>query len=83
MIEVVGLTGEITVPIGEGGTGEVTYVCRGARLSAPARVEGGGELPRHTTVRILRQVGSTLYVAPTDAGGRSEPPAPEEVDAKD
>jgi membrane protein implicated in regulation of membrane protease activity len=71
MAEVVGLTGEVTVAIPSDGIGEVAYVCRGARLVAPARAKGEGGLDRHARVRIAQHVGSTLYVEPAsgDEGG--------------
>lgn len=82
--EVIGLTGEVTVPIPAEGVGEVAFVCRGARLVSPARVEGGGELPRHAAVRIARQVGSTLYVTPLGPEvAPPSPPSPEDLEPKD
>jgi membrane protein implicated in regulation of membrane protease activity len=83
MREVIGLTAEVTVPIAAGGVGEVAYVCRGARLVSPARSESGEDIARHTPVRIARQVGATLYVAPTGLEGEPSPPAPEHLEAKD
>jgi membrane protein implicated in regulation of membrane protease activity len=77
MAEVVGLTGEVTVPIPAGGVGEVAYVCRGARLVASARMEGRESLPRHAAVRIARYVGGTVYVEPRPAG-EGGPTPPEE-----
>jgi membrane protein implicated in regulation of membrane protease activity len=84
MVEVIGLTGEVTVPIPAGGVGEVAYTCRGARLVSSARTEEGAEVPRHTAVRIARQVGSTLYVTPTGSEEPAPRPlAPEDLEAKD
>jgi membrane protein implicated in regulation of membrane protease activity len=62
MAEATGVTAEVTVPISKEGVGEVAFVVRGARLVSPARSQEGVELPRHTAVRIVRRVGTTLYV---------------------
>jgi membrane protein implicated in regulation of membrane protease activity len=84
MAEVIGLTAEVTVPIAHAGVGEVAYVCRGARLVSPARAEGEVSLGRHAVVRITRQVGNTLYVAPRGPEeGASPGPSANELDAKD
>ena len=63
MAEAIGLKAEVTVPIPAAGVGEVAFVARGTRLTSPARSQEGVELGRNETVKILRQVGSTLYVA--------------------
>jgi len=60
----IGLEAEVTVAIPAEGIGEVAYVSRGGRFSAPARSEEGGEIPRHASVRISKVVGSTYYVRP-------------------
>ena len=75
MSEVIGLTAEVTVPIPEAGMGEIAYVCRGARFSSSARSCNGSGIGRHETVRIVRQVGNTLYVEPYHIGN-IEPAAP-------
>ena len=62
MAEAVGLKGEVTVSIPTEGVGEVAFVARGLRVTSPARSQEGKELPRNSAVRIVRQVGSTLYV---------------------
>ncbi len=80
MVEVVGLNAEVTVPIPAEGMGEVAYVCRGARLVAPARAQGAEGIARHAAVRITRAVGSTLYVEPlTGYVPTPEPPDEGEV----
>jgi membrane protein implicated in regulation of membrane protease activity len=81
MAEVIGLSAEVTVPIPGHGVGEIAYICRGARLVSPARSEDGSELPRHAAVQIVRQVGSTLYVAPGRAASRAT--EPDEFEARD
>jgi membrane protein implicated in regulation of membrane protease activity len=60
----VGLEGEVTVAIPAEGIGEVAYVSRGGRFTAPARSEEGIEIPRHASVRITKVVGNTYYVRP-------------------
>jgi membrane protein implicated in regulation of membrane protease activity len=75
MAEIIGLTAEVTVPIPAEGMGEIAYVCRGARLVAGARSRSGRGIPRHQAVRIMQQVGNTLYVEPHPLG-RAEPAAP-------
>jgi len=75
MAEIIGLTAEVTVPIPKDGVGEIAYVCRGARLVSSARARNGREVPRHETVRIIEQVGTTLYVEPHQ-GSRAEPARP-------
>ncbi len=38
--EVIGLPGEVTVPIAVGSVGEIAYICRGARMIAPGPCGG-------------------------------------------
>lgn len=73
MADVIGLLGEVTIPIPAAGVGEVAYTSRGSRLVSPARTETGEEISRHVSVRISRRVGNTLYVTPVPPGE----PAPE------
>jgi len=83
-VEAIGQSGEITVPIPEGGVGEVAYIVRGARLVSSARSQTGQAVARHAAVRIVRQVGNTLYVEPM--GPESEGPqprAPESLELRD
>jgi len=84
MAEVPGVTAEVTVPISTEGVGEVAFVVRGARLTSPARSQEGVELARHTAVRIVRRVGSTVYVAALTAEESGEQaPETEPVDFRD
>ncbi len=83
-MDAIGLTGEVTVPVPEEGVGEVAYILRGARLVSSARSQTGRPVPRHSAVRIIRQVGNTLYVEPLgleDTG--ATPAAPESLELKD
>jgi membrane protein implicated in regulation of membrane protease activity len=75
MAEIIGLTAEVTVPIPAQGVGEIAYICRGARLVSGARSRSGRGIPRHQVVRIMQQVGNTLYVEPHQLG-RAEPAIP-------
>jgi len=60
----VGLTGTIITPIPANGVGEIAYVHRGSRYTAPARNERGAPVASGETVKIVRIVGSQLYVSP-------------------
>ncbi len=55
---------EIITPIPEGGVGEISYVARGTRLSAPARSVSGKAVGRGATVRIARITRTVYYVKP-------------------
>ncbi len=59
----VGVVGEIITPIPEKGVGEIAYVKKGARYSAPAREQTGAPVPNGATVKIVRVAGSQFYVA--------------------
>lgn len=76
MAEAVGAKGEVTVPIPADGVGEIAFVVRGSRLTAPARSQQGVDLPRYAPVRVLRQVGSTFYVQALteEESGAGQPP---------
>jgi hypothetical protein len=62
--DLLGEEGEIITPIPEKGVGEVSYVSRGTRLTAPARSVSGRAVPRAAKVKIARIVGTTYYVEP-------------------
>jgi membrane protein implicated in regulation of membrane protease activity len=63
LIDVVGVVGEIITPIPEKGVGEIAYVQKGARYSAPAREQTGAPVPSGASVKIVRVAGSQFYVA--------------------
>jgi membrane protein implicated in regulation of membrane protease activity len=63
--EVVGQEAEVITAIRETGLGEIAYVRRGSRFTAPARAEDGGAIPGQTVVKITRIVGGTFYVKPS------------------
>lgn len=84
MAEATGVTGEVTVSISKEGVGEVAFVVRGSRLTSPARSQEGVELPRHTAVRIVRRVGSTVYVVGlTEEESREQAPETGPADFRD
>jgi hypothetical protein len=60
----VGETAEVITAIPRDGLGEIAYVARGARYTAPARSETGATIPIFTAVVIRRIAGNTFYVAP-------------------
>jgi membrane protein implicated in regulation of membrane protease activity len=60
----IGLTGTIITPIPMNGVGEIAYVDRGSRYTAPARNERSAPINAGQTVTIVRMVGSQMYVTP-------------------
>jgi membrane protein implicated in regulation of membrane protease activity len=62
--DLVGLVAQVITTIPEGGAGEIAYVQRGSRYSAPARVEGSGAIPNGHAVKIVRIVGPQFFVIP-------------------
>lgn len=62
LANVVGIVAEIITPIPANGVGEIAYVDRGTRYSAPAREETGAPVNSGRTVKITRIAGSQFYV---------------------
>jgi len=60
--EMVGVLGRVTVPIREGGTGEVVYSQGGTRKSVGARTENGGAMARGSEVVVTRFERGIAYV---------------------
>jgi len=60
--EVIGMEAEVTVPIPNGGLGEIAYTIAGSRYTNPARTGDGKELPAHAMVKIVKLVGNTYIV---------------------
>ncbi len=60
--ELIGLPAEVSVPIGEGATGQVAYNTKAGRMLSMARAVDGGEIPRGQLVKIVRVVGHTVLV---------------------
>jgi membrane protein implicated in regulation of membrane protease activity len=62
--ELVGIEAEVTVPIGENATGQVTYVTKSGRMSSMARSVDGRPIPRGQLVVIARTIGPQVLVKP-------------------
>ena len=62
--ELVGLQAEVTVPIGEGVTGQVSYHTKSGRMSSMARSLDGSPIPRGQFVEIVRTIGPQVLVRP-------------------
>jgi hypothetical protein len=60
--ELVGLEAEVITPVPSQGLGEIAYVARGSRFTAPARSEDGKPHAAHSTVLIERVAGSVFCV---------------------
>jgi len=69
--ELIGMEGEVTVPIGEGSLGQVTYLTKSGRMSSMARSVDGKPISRGQSVMIVRTIGPQVLVKPI---------SPEEVD---
>jgi membrane protein implicated in regulation of membrane protease activity len=59
----IGTIAQVITPIPENGVGEIAYVQKGARYSAPAREEKGVPIPNGIAVKIVRVAGSQFYVS--------------------
>jgi amino acid transporter len=57
-----GTDANVIAPIPENGVGEIAYVVRGTRYTAPARVEDGTPVMNGKLVKITRVVGTQFYV---------------------
>jgi hypothetical protein len=62
--ELVGMEAEVTVPIGENATGQVTYVTKSGRMSSMARSLDGRPIQRGQSVVIARTIGPQVLVKP-------------------
>ena len=74
--ELVGMEGEVTIPIGETAPGQVSYVTKAGRMSSTARSLDGRPIPRGQFVKIVRLVGPQALVQPITP--TPEEPGPEE-----
>ena len=72
--EIVGLVAEVSVPIGEGATGQVSYSTKAGRMSSMAKAVDGREIPRGQLVKVVRVVGHIVLVKPVS----TEEPAEQE-----
>ena len=64
--DIVGILGQVTGVVREGGTGEIQFSQGGARRFAPARSEAGVALARGTEVVVMRYEQGIAYVHPWD-----------------
>jgi membrane protein implicated in regulation of membrane protease activity len=64
--ELLGLEAEVTVPIGENATGQVTYLTKSGRMSSMARSADGKPIPRGYSVEIVRTIGPQVLVRPLE-----------------
>jgi membrane protein implicated in regulation of membrane protease activity len=79
--DMLGVLGKITVPIREGGTGEIVYSQMGRRFCAAARSDSGSAIGKGTEVVVTRYERGVAYVkqweelageAEQSAGSRAE-----------
>jgi membrane protein implicated in regulation of membrane protease activity len=70
--ELIGLEAEVTVPIGENVTGQVTYLTRSGRMSSMARSTDGRPIPRGQLVEIVRTSGPQVLVRPVKVESEEE-----------
>ncbi|HVY94047.1 MAG TPA: hypothetical protein VHA14_14905 [Bryobacteraceae bacterium] len=59
-----GVLGRLTLPIREGGTGEMTYSQEGTRRATGARSDDGTAIPRGAEVIVTRYEKGIAYVRP-------------------
>ena len=62
--ELIGLSAEVTVPIGESSPGQVRYATKAGRMSSMARSTDGRAIPRGTFVKIVSMIGHQVLVEP-------------------
>jgi hypothetical protein len=62
--DVVGLTGEVVIPIPENGVGQIAVVARGSRVTHSARAQSGQSFKQGDLVRVVELVGSVAFVEP-------------------
>jgi membrane protein implicated in regulation of membrane protease activity len=58
----IGVLGHLSMPIRQGGTGELIYSQEGTRRACGARAEGGGSIPKGTEVVVTRYEKGIAYV---------------------
>ena len=62
----VGTEANVITPIPENGVGEIAYVVRGTRYTAPARMENASTIASGKSVKITRITGTQFYVESTN-----------------
>jgi membrane protein implicated in regulation of membrane protease activity len=60
--EMIGVYGQLTSAIREGGTGEISFSQEGVRRGAPARSEDGTAIQKNTDVVVTRYESGVAYV---------------------
>jgi membrane-bound ClpP family serine protease len=60
--DVVGLTGEVIIPIPDGGAGQIAVVSRGTRATYSARAKAGQTFKQGDLVRVVELAGSVVFV---------------------
>lgn len=61
---IIGQVAEVITPLSDTATGEIAYVLRGSRYTAPARSMVAGEVARYSKVRIRRIKDQVILVQP-------------------
>ena len=61
-----GMQAEVTVPISEGGNGQIAFISQGRRVTFVARASDNSAISRGTQVEILRVVGGSAIVRPVE-----------------
>jgi hypothetical protein len=64
--EMVGVLGHLSIPIRQGGTGELIYSQEGTRRVTGARAENGAAIPKGAEVVVTRYEKGIAYVRPWD-----------------
>jgi hypothetical protein len=62
--DMVGVLGHLSIPIRQGGTGELIYSQEGVRRVAGARSEDGAAIPKNAEVLVTRYERGIAYVKP-------------------
>jgi membrane protein implicated in regulation of membrane protease activity len=71
--DMVGMLGKLSIPIRQGGTGELIYSQEGTRRVTAARSEDGGAIPKGSEVMVTRYEKGIAYVRPwEDPTGEAE-----------
>ncbi len=60
--DLVGMMAEVITPIAQNGLGEIAYIMKGSRYTAPAKSASGTFIERNKSVKIVNIVGSTMMV---------------------
>lgn len=81
--EMPGVLGRVSVPIRQGGTGEIIYSQCGTRRTCGARSESGAAIPQGTEVMVTRYDKGIAYVQLwSDVAGEELPEEPDEISSE-